>query len=63
VVVFDDAALSLIELEQGAGHGGPAAPSTVSDMEAALDRVGTPFLLYARIDPGGYREVLRLSRG
>jgi hypothetical protein len=32
-------------------------------MEAALDRVGTPFLLYARIDPGGYREVLRLSRG
>jgi acetolactate synthase I/II/III large subunit len=85
VVVFDDAALSLIELKQGAGHGGPAAvryhpvdfaavaagvgiPSavtrTVSDVEAALDRVGTgPFLLDARIDPAGYPEVLRISRG
>jgi hypothetical protein len=37
---------------------------TASDVEAAPDSVGTgPFLLDARIDPAGYREVLRIARG
>ena len=85
VVVFDDAALSLIEIKQGAGQGGPAAvryrpvdfaavaagfgvPSamatSVSGVDSALASVAGPgpFLLDARIDPAGYREVLRVSR-
>jgi acetolactate synthase-1/2/3 large subunit len=48
-----------------AGVGIPSAVArTVSDVEAAPGRVGGgPFLLDARIDPAGYREVLRISRG
>ena len=48
-----------------AGVGIPStATRMMSDVEAAVDRVGTgPFLLDARIGPAGYREVLRISRG
>jgi acetolactate synthase I/II/III large subunit len=85
VVVFDDAALSLIELKQQLGQGGPeavryapvdfaavaaglgvasAVATSVSEVDAALDRAGPgPFLLDARIDPAGYRTVLRVLRG
>lgn len=85
VIVFDDAALSLIELKQRPGQGGAeavryrpvdfaavaagmgvasATATSLSEVDAALDREGRgPFLLDARIDPAGYRTVLRVSRG
>ncbi|MBO0848615.1 MAG: thiamine pyrophosphate-binding protein, partial [Pseudonocardia sp.] len=85
VVVFDDAALSLIELKQRPGQGDAGAvrfdpidfagvaaamgvPSAMADdlarVRAALARARSgPFLLDARVDPAGYRHVLRTCRG
>jgi acetolactate synthase I/II/III large subunit len=85
VVVFNDAALSLIEVKQRPGQGdapavrfGPVDFAAVAaavgldgavadDLEMAhraLRRVrGGPFVLDARIDPAGYRQLLAVSRG
>ena len=83
VLLLDDSALSLIEIKQGDGQGGPGAVrhrdvafsavatamglrgvvvSTPAEVAEAIARPG-PSLVHARIDPGGYREVLRAIRG
>lgn len=85
VVVFNDAALSLIEIKQREAHGGPAAvrfaptdfaavasgmgmtavvASDAESVEAALSApTAGPRLIDARIDPGAYRELIRITRG
>lgn len=85
VVVFDDAALTLIALKQVAEQGGPAAvrygatdfaaaaramgvpAETVDDLAGLRRALGPrgrgPRLVAARIDPSGYREVIRTIRG
>jgi len=85
VVVFNDSALSLIEVKQRDGHGGLGAvryrPSdfaavaralgvegVVATSEAELrgaldDGWGKARLVDARIDPGPYRHLIRVTRG
>jgi len=94
IVVFNDSALSLIEIKQrkdalGIGHGGDAAVryaptdfaaiasgsgligrtvETVADLQRALSAAAltgwqSPRLIDARIDPGSYPHLIRVTRG
>ncbi|MPY91900.1 MAG: hypothetical protein GEV08_02215 [Acidimicrobiia bacterium] len=85
VVLFDDAALSLIAIKQRPGQGGEAAvrfgpidyaamaraagiEGTTVDSAAELagalaEGWGRPRLVDARIDPGAYSHLLRVTRG
>lgn len=92
IVVFNDSALSLIEIKQrkdDGGHGGDAAVKytatdfaaiaagsgligrtveTVADLHRALSAAEltgwqTPRLIDARIDPGSYPHLIKVTRG
>jgi acetolactate synthase I/II/III large subunit len=78
VVVFNDAALSLIAIKQGAVRYTPvdlagaaaalgvpsAAVDNAADAGKVLRAAGHgPFLLDARVDPAGYRHLMAVSRG
>ncbi len=83
VAVFNDSALSLIEIKQTEGQGGPAAVryrptnfatiasgfglastvvATPTQLKHAMRRPG-PALVDLRINPGAYRELIRVTRG
>jgi acetolactate synthase-1/2/3 large subunit len=86
VVVLNDALLSLIQIKQGADHGGSdavayrvtdfaavAAASGLSgvvardraELAAALASTDglAPMLVDARVDPGAYPHLMRVTRG
>ncbi len=83
VVVFNDSALSLIEVKQTPDQGGPDAvsyrPTDFAAVSAGLGLPATratsalevlaameqtrPHLIDAQIDPAGYRDLIRISRG
>ncbi len=85
VITLNDSALSLIEIKQGANHGGPDAvkycptdfaaiargmgmPATVvtdqDQLASALDAgFDGPRLVDARIDPGQYPHLIKVTRG